>query len=290
MSVREISSESLSLWMPDVCKIAVQAGQKISQMYHQAGQVAVEQKGDGTPVTEADKQADDLICKLLKQLTPDIPLVTEESVQDVPFETRQNWSTYWLVDPLDGTKEFIERTGEFSVNIALINNHEPVMGVVYGPEAGDLYFSIKGQAAYKVVDLKSVVEIDNWPSVHNYAGEISIKSVNDDQPIKVAVSRRHGGMVQHFVSKLKCSELVRMGSALKVCLVAEGEADVYPRFGPTSLWDTAASHCILESAGGKVLNAAGHSLQYVQTESLLNPFFMAIGDESYSWPSFPEVL
>ncbi|GKT12546.1 MAG: 3'(2'), 5'-bisphosphate nucleotidase [Thiomicrorhabdus sp.] len=288
-----INKEIVSLsakWMPEVCKIAVEAGQLISEMYHQSESILVEQKGDGSPVTEADKKADALICQKLQQLTPDIPLVTEESVQDVPFEQRKDWATYWLVDPLDGTKEFIERTGEFSVNIALIHNHQPVLGVVYGPENGDLYFSSKGSLAYKVVDLKSVIEIDNWQSLVNYAGEISINPMKSSSPIKVAVSRRHGGMIQHFIAKLGKTELVKMGSALKVCLVAEGTADVYPRFGPTSLWDTAASQCILESAGGQLLNAAGHPLQYVQTGSLLNPFFMATGDADYPWPNFPEIL
>ena len=277
-------------WLPQVCKLAVEAGQLISEMYHQSASIVVEQKGDGSPVTEADKRADALICQRLQQLTADIPLVTEESVQNIPFEQRKDWSTYWLVDPLDGTKEFIEGTGDFSVNIALIHNHQPVLGVVYGPEAGDLYFSSKGSLAHKVIDLKSVVEIDNWQALINYAGEISVSHVTASSPIKVAVSRRHGGMIQHFIDQLASAELVKMGSALKVCLVAEGKADVYPRFGPTSLWDTAASQCILESAGGALLNAAGHPLQYVQTESLLNPFFMAVGDESYDWPHFPAIL
>jgi len=290
MTVNQGFLEQLDQWMPEVCKISVEAGQLVSEMYHQSESLSVETKTDGTPVTEADKKADTLICHRLRALAPDIPLVTEESVQSVPFDERNSWSTYWLVDPLDGTKEFIERTGEFSINIALIHNHQTVMGVVYGPEKGDLYFSRKDDLAYKVVDLKSVIEIDNWSALVNYAGEISVNTVSESSSIKVAVSRRHGGMIKQFISKLPKTELVKMGSALKVCLVAEGKADVYPRFGPTSLWDTAASQCILESAGGAVLNAANHPLMYVQTESLLNPFFMAIGDKTYQWPRFPEVF
>jgi len=290
MSDNAISATDLFQWMPEVCAIAYQAGRQISTMYHQLEPISVKQKSDGTPVTIADKRADDFICQALQALTPHIPLITEESVQAVPFTTRQNWSTYWLVDPLDGTKEFIEGTGEFSVNIALIHNHQPVLGVVYGPELGNLYFSMKGQSAYKMAGLGSDFDVSNWPEIVSKAEMISVSPVAEGQTIRVAVSRRHGGMVAHFMSKLGKTKQVRMGSALKVCLVAEGQADVYPRFGPTSLWDTAASQCILESAGGAILNAASHPLQYVQTESLLNPFFMAVGDDRYDWPHFPEIL
>lgn len=308
MNSSAVTSEELAKWLPEVCHIAYLAGQHISTLYHLSERLDVEDKIDGSPVTEADKQADKMITTALHSLVPTIPLITEESVADVPFETRQAWSTYWLVDPLDGTKEFIGRTGEYSVNIALIVDHLPVLGVVYGPEVGDLYFSIKGQKAFKLSNLTADLSQNQWLSLLANAQPIHVNSLQEkhsvsqqdgvskglenqtEERIRVAVSRRHGGVLQRFTAQLGEVTLIKMGSALKTCLVAEGKVDIYPRFGPTSLWDTAASHCILESAGGDVLNAAGHPLQYVQTESLLNPFFIAVCDKNYPWPHFPEVF
>lgn len=308
MSSSKVTPEEMVKWLPEVCHIAYLAGQHISTLYHQSERLDVEDKTDGSPVTEADKQADKMISAALHTLVPAIPRITEESVADVPFETRQAWSTYWLVDPLDGTKEFIGRTGEYSVNIALIVDHQPVLGVVYGPEVGELYFSIKGQKAFKLSNITSALSHKQWLSLLAKAQSIQVnclelkhsetkqngvsKDVGNqtDNRIRVAVSRRHGGVLQRFTAQLGEVTLIKMGSALKTCLVAEGKVDVYPRFGPTSLWDTAASHCILESAGGALLNAAGHPLQYVQTKSLLNPFFIAVCDKNYPWPHFPEVF
>jgi 3'(2'), 5'-bisphosphate nucleotidase len=308
MNSSVVTPEELVKWLPDVCYIAYLAGQHISTLYHQPERLEVEDKTDGSPVTEADKQADKMITAALQSLVPTIPLITEESVADVPFETRQAWSTYWLVDPLDGTKEFIGRTGEYSVNIALIVNHQPVLGVVYGPEVGELYFSMKGQKAFKLSNITANLSHNQWLSLLTKAEAIQVSSLEEkhsagqedgvskgmenqtEERVRVAVSRRHGGVLQRFTAQLGEVTLIKMGSALKTCLVAEGKVDIYPRFGPTSLWDTAASHCILESAGGDVLNAAGHPLQYVQTESLLNPFFIAVCDKSYPWPHFPEVF
>ena len=298
------SSLPLEKWLPQVCEIAYNAGQLISEYYHQDEEVDIESKADGSPVTEADKAADDLICYALQKLTPNIPLVTEESVERVPFEERQAWSTYWLVDPLDGTKEFIANTGEYSVNIALIHNHHPVLGVVYGTELGDLYFAVNAEKECsemaqqitraakleKLMPAKIKPNLD-WPSLVEQANPIQVRPLPvGDASYKVAVSRRHGGALQRFMGQLGHCTTVKMGSALKTCLVAEGKVDVYPRFGPTSLWDTAAAQCILEAAGGAVLNAAGHPLEYIQTESLLNPFFIAVNDKNYNWPAFPEVM
>lgn len=285
----------LQALLPHVCKIAFVAGTKISTIYHQAGAVAVEKKHDGSPVTIADQQADDFICHALTNLLPDVGLISEESVERVPFATRQAWSCYWLVDPLDGTKEFIERTGEYSVNIALIDAQQPVLGVVYAPEKGELYCAVHGCGAFKITGLLALeagITDQAWLTVMAQAQPIeSRRLVGQTHPvINVAVSRRHGQSTTKFVAQLGETHRIIMGSALKTCLVAEGRADVYPRFGPTSLWDTAASQVVLEAAGGAVLNAAGHPLKYVQTQSLLNPFFMAVGDADYAWPKFPEVF
>ncbi len=293
--------------LPEVCRIAYDAGQQISAYYHQNDELEIEEKKDGSPVTEADQIADAFICECLTNLAPDIPMATEESVAKVPFTQRKDWQTYWLVDPLDGTKEFIAGTGEYSVNIALIHNHHPVLGVVYGPECGTLYFGVqnhpadmpagqfaKGGKISRLLPIKSKLVFD-WLELTRNAKSIHVAPRPNEQqlntkPIRVAVSRRHGGSLQRYMAELGHYQKVKMGSALKTCLVAEGKADIYPRLGPTSLWDTAAAQCVLEVAGGAILNAAGKPLEYVQTESLLNPFFIAVSHADYDWPAFPEVL
>ncbi|QCU90796.1 3'(2'),5'-bisphosphate nucleotidase CysQ family protein [Thiomicrorhabdus sediminis] len=297
----------LNQWLPEICHIAYQAGQLIGRYYRQ-NSVNIEKKSDGTPVTEADLAADKVISKALRALTPDIPIITEETLAQIDFEKRQHWATFWLVDPLDGTKEFIDQTGEYSVNIALVVDHKPVLGVVYGPELGNLYFAshqlndamqmpcgkLKGlwpqQQAQDTADSASL----NWDYLLKQAAAIGVaehpQQLKRQRSFKVAVSRRHGSQVQSFMNDLGMAQAMKMGSALKACLVAEGAVDVYPRFGPTSLWDTAASQAIVEAAGGAILNAAGHPLQYVQTPSLLNPFFIVVSHADYQWPKFPEVM
>lgn len=266
------SEKDYQAWLPEVCKAAHQAGKQILEIYR-CPECEVEKKADGSPVTLADKMADESIRLALAKLTPNIPVVSEENVDSTPFSERQHWAVYWLVDPLDGTKEFIERTDEFCVNIALIVNHQPVLGVVYGPVLDVTYCAIKGQAATKVYQ--------NQPQTIQVRLPIR-------EPVKVALSRRHGTKVKAFQAALPHSETVHMGSALKSCLVAEGVADVYPRFGPTSHWDTAASQVIVEAAGGRIVDAQGHDLRYQPSPSLLNPYFMVIGDPEFAWPEFPQ--
>ncbi|MDG6777264.1 3'(2'),5'-bisphosphate nucleotidase CysQ [Thiomicrorhabdus sp. zzn3] len=279
---------SLIPLLPEVCRIAVEAGEQILQIYHHPDETPVDLKSDGTPVTIADQKADLLISAALNRLTPDIPLVSEESVSEIPFETRQAWSTFWLVDPLDGTKEFIEGTGEFSVNIALIHNQQPVLGVVYVPVTRVLYYAFKDQGAYKQTNPQLVPSM-SWAQCFNPEYQISVDTVEVGRPVRVAVSRRHGSKINAFLDALGPNKLVRMGSAIKSCLVAEGAADVYPRFGPTSLWDTAAAQCVVEEAGGQLVDRQGNALRYAQSETLLNPYFMVVGDCRYSWPEFPQV-
>ncbi|MBE0494166.1 MAG: 3'(2'),5'-bisphosphate nucleotidase CysQ [Thiomicrospira sp.] len=265
------SKNDYQAWLPEVCKAAHHAGKLILEIYR-CPECKIEKKADGSPVTLADKMADESIRLALTKLTPNIPVVSEENIDSTLFSERQNWSVYWLVDPLDGTKEFIERTDEFCVNIALIVNQQPVLGVVYGPVLDVTYCAIKGQAASKVYQNKTQTIQVRLPV---------------REPIKVAVSRRHGTKVKAFQAALPASETVHMGSALKSCLVAEGVADVYPRFGPTSHWDTAASQVIVESAGGRIVDAQGRDLRYQPSPSLLNPYFMVVGDPQFAWPAFP---
>ncbi|WP_044412022.1 3'(2'),5'-bisphosphate nucleotidase CysQ [Thiomicrospira microaerophila] len=259
-------------WLADVAEIARQAGEVILQVYR-CEDCGVEKKADGSPVTEADKQADQLIRQALGRLSPDIPVVSEENIHATPFSERETWACFWLVDPLDGTKEFIERTDEFCVNIALVINGESVLGVVYVPVFDWLYMAHKGGQAIKVD--RGVEQV------------VSVRKLIKP-PVNVTVSRRHGKKVEQFIDAIAPAKTVHCGSAIKSCLVAEGQADVYPRFGPTSHWDTAASQVIVEAAGGRIVDALGRDLQYLPTETILNPHFMVVGNSRYPWPDFPQ--
>lgn len=266
-------------WLAHVCQAAREAGQVIMNIYQQHDP-QVEHKSDGTPVTIADKQADQRVRRALSKMTPHIPVVSEENLESTPFSQRVNWSSFWLVDPLDGTKEFIERSGEFCVNIALIVDHKPVLGVVYGPVLDVMYCAVKGGQATKTQTLNGQTHtqtLTTHPPLQ----------INGAHPVRVAVSRRHGRKAGEFINKLGSTEIINMGSALKSCLVAEGKADVYPRFGPTSHWDTAASQVIIEAVGGRILDTYGYDLSYQPTESLLNPHFIVVGDADFAWPAFP---
>ena len=261
-------SDSLSV---AVCEVASQAGQVILEIYDQAYEVI--EKADGSPVTVADHRAHDLISEQLAPLLPGTPLLSEESAE-ISYQQRADWLRFWLVDPLDGTKEFVRRNGEFTVNIALIEDGVPILGVVHTPVRRMTHFAVTGGGA--------------WRQVEDAAAEpITIRPYLDGA-VRMVASRSHSGAeVDQFRDSLRAQsgqevETVSMGSALKVCLVAEGVADVYPRLGPTSEWDTGASHCILNEAGGRLMDCAGNELQY-NKPTVLNPWFLAVGDTSYDW-------
>jgi 3'(2'), 5'-bisphosphate nucleotidase len=263
------SSESYQELLRPVIQIAYQAGRRILEIYD-AG-FEVEEKSDNTPLTEADLAADKIITQGLQDLTPGIPILTEES-DLVPFKERENWPLYWLVDPLDGTREFIKRSGEFSVNIALVKENTAVLGVIYAPVMGCLYYASKGEGAFKKSELDDPVEI-------------GVRKC--PKKIVVAGSRSHQTKeFTNFLKKLPDSEIMCVGSALKSCLVAEGVADIYPRLGPTSEWDTAAAQCIVEEAGGHITDTKMHTLQYNLKDVLLNPHFIVFGDDSVDWFSY----
>ena len=249
--------------------IAKQAGAAILEIYQQDFDVYT--KEDSSPLTEADLAAHNIIVDALQKLTPEIPVLSEESTK-ISFETRSSWSRYWLIDPLDGTKEFVNKNGEFTVNIALIDNHKPVMGVVYVPVKDTTYFGTVGEGAF--------VERD---------GEISgIKASSKAQtPLRVAGSRSHAGeSLKRFLAEVGAHEMLSMGSSLKLCLVAEGKADLYPRLGLTSEWDTAAAQAVVEAAGGKVTDSNMNPLIYNTKESFLNPHFFVFGDASIDWSAY----
>lgn len=253
-----------------VSSIAQQAGCAIMAIYQQ--DFDIEQKADQSPLTEADTAAHQLIMQQLAKLPLAAPVLSEEAPE--LFKGADELGRYWLVDPLDGTKEFIKRNGEFTVNIALIENGKPTLGVVYAPALEVCYTAAVGLGAFKAQG--------NSP-----ATPIKVTEHQASQAWRVVGSRSHTGeSMQAFLAKLGHYELIAMGSSLKLCLVAEGAADIYPRLGLTSLWDTAAAQCVVEQAGGCVVQLTGEPLNYANAQEVLNPFFLAIGHSEMDWPSY----
>lgn len=250
------------------------AGDAILEVYET--DFDVETKSDESPLTQADLAAHRVIAAGLAELTPDIPLLSEES-SPPSFAERQSWSRYWLVDPLDGTREFVNRNGEFTVNIALIDNHRAVFGVVGVPIQAIVYTG----------DLETATALR-----HDAAGTTPLRGRArlDGTPLVVVASRSHGGeRLEDYIEKLAQSfgevERTPVGSSLKLCILAEGKADLYPRLGPTSEWDIAAAHAVLEAAGGAVWAAGGEPMTYNRKESFLNPEFFAAADSAFPWKS-----
>jgi 3'(2'), 5'-bisphosphate nucleotidase len=241
-----------------VIAIAHQAGAAIMQIYAQpSGQI--HSKADQSPLTAADLASHRIICQHLAELTPDWPVLSEESA-DVPYAQRNAWKKYWLVDPLDGTKEFIKRNGEFTVNIALIENGKPVLGVVYAPVLDTCYYGTRDGGAYVQRKIDA-------------AQPIQAKPHTTGTTVKVVASRSHSdARTVALLDKLGNCETISMGSSLKLCLVAEGMAHFYPRLGPTMEWDTAAAHAIVNAAGGVVCDSTGQELTYNKPD-LHNPEF-----------------
>ena len=255
--------------MEPLVALAREAGDAILEVY--ATDFEVQEKNDESPLTKADLASHRIITAGLERLTPDIPIISEESGLPA-FEERRKWSRYWLIDPLDGTKEFVKRNGEFTVNIALIDEHRPVLGIVHVPVQGKTYTGCQGQGA-------AIRDIDASPQ------PISI-SRTSATPVRVVGSRSHrGASLDTFFHRLGDAEMVPMGSSLKFCVVAEGRADVYPRLGPTSEWDTAAAQAVVEQAGGAVLELDGRPLRYNAKENILNPHFLVQGPVDHDWLS-----
>lgn len=250
-----------------VIGIAHDAAAAIMEVY--AGGFDVERKSDDSPLTAADLAAHRVIVHGLTRLTPDVPVLSEESAQ-VAWEVRRHWGTYWLVDPLDGTREFIKRNGEFSVNIALIHQGAPIFGVVQAPVTGVVWHAVRGEGAYRREGLRDSVLHTQIPPA---------------SPLRVAASRSHRGpRTETMLSRMGEIELVAQGSSLKFCRIAEGSLDAYPRLGPTSEWDTAAGQCVLQAAGGVLLAAdTGKPFRYNRRDTLLNGDFIALGDASLPW-------
>ncbi len=243
------------------------AGDRILEVY--ASDFNVEAKDDRSPLTAADLAAHRAIIDGLTALTPAIPMLSEESCE-VPYATRAAWSRYWLVDPLDGTKEFVKRNGEFTVNIALVDAGVPVLGVVHVPVT---------QVTYSAATELGAFRRDGDGAARPIKTRVPAAS-----PPVIAGSRSHAGdSLGAFLERVGPHELVSIGSSLKFCLVAEGKADCYPRFGPTSEWDTAAAQAVIECAGGTVTDLEGAKLRYNAKDSLLNAGFIVIGDPAHDW-------
>ncbi|MDA3910234.1 MAG: 3'(2'),5'-bisphosphate nucleotidase CysQ [Bacteroidales bacterium] len=254
-----------------VLKTAVDAGNAILQIYNHEN-FEVELKSDNSPLTKADKKAHDIIVDALKKT--EIPVLSEES-EDKAFETRKNWERFWLVDPLDGTKEFIKRNGEFTVNIALIEKGIATAGIIYVPVSRELYFGISKQAAYKIV-ISEETNLENLFASFTESQQIKVQNAKDK--LTIVGSRSHKSEeTTAFISEIEKhfnTEMLSRGSSLKICMIAEGKAQLYPRFAPTMEWDTAAGHAIAVAAGAEIINwETGKALQY-NKKNLRNPWFL----------------
>ena len=246
--------------LPDVIKIADEASEKVLHIYQ--SDFKVNYKEDHSPITAADIASHDIIVKGLRQISRDIPILSEEGAE-IPWEERKKWRRFWLIDPIDGTTDFTQRTGEFTVNIAMIEDGEPVMGVVTAPALKEAFWGIKGEGAHMR---------DRTGRVHR------IRVAEPKDTLRVVASKNHlNEETRAFIDTLGAHETVQAGSSLKFCRIAEGHADIYPRMGPTSEWDTAAAHAVLVAAGGKVQTPEGQPLVYGK-ENILNPNFIAAGN------------
>lgn len=263
----------MKTWLAEVRHIAEEAAEVILEVYL-SEDLQVSVKEDFSPLTQADLASHRCIVAGLEGMAPDLPILSEES-QGITYDERRHWDTFWLVDPLDGTKEFLRRNGEFTVNIALIHGHRPVLGVVHIPVSGHTYWAAEGEGAFRSISGKTV----------------PLRAAQAvGQPVKVVASRSHGSTpTVAFLDKMAREhdlEIVSKGSALKLCMVAEGEAELYPRLAPTMEWDTAAAQCVVEQAGGHVTTLANEPLQYNKAD-LLNPFFMVASPAvSAIWPAY----
>ena len=243
--------------------IVARAGAAIMRIYDLG--FTVQRKEDDSPLTLADLESQRVIIEGLTEVTPGIPILSEESAQ-APWDQRKTWRELWVVDPLDGTREFIKRNGEFTVNIALVVDHEPVLGLVAAPARGLLFWGARGLGAF---------------SHPKEGAQIPIHVSDPHRPLRVVGSRSHAtAETAGYLARVGPHEMTGIGSTLKFCLVAEGKADLYPRFGPTSEWDTAAGQALLEAAGGCVTRLDGHRLRYNCRPSVINGDFLAFSDPS----------
>jgi 3'(2'), 5'-bisphosphate nucleotidase len=263
--------------LENVVSLCESAGRAIMSVY--TAEFEIDYKQDQSPITSADKAAHEILMSGLAALLVDVPVLSEEA-EAPDYKIRRRWQRYWLVDPLDGTREFISGNGEFTVNVALIDQGEPVLGVVHAPVSRTTYIGVKGEGAEKREDgIRHAIRVRTVASRQD-----------SNLPIEVVISRRHGleetaTLMERMENALGCVTTKSVGSSLKLCLVAEGKADLYPRLAPTCEWDTAAAQAVVEAAGGVVFSDDFLPLRYNQKPTLLNPYFYAVGDVNFTWPS-----
>ncbi|MDD5036899.1 MAG: 3'(2'),5'-bisphosphate nucleotidase CysQ, partial [Methylococcaceae bacterium] len=256
-----------SRFLEDVVALARLAGEKILDIYHSDFRVG--QREDDSPLTAADLASHHCLTEGLQNLPGAYPVLSEESAPP-PFEERREWETYWLIDPLDGVGEFIDRQGGFTLNIALIHQHKPVLGLVYAPALETCYFAAEGCGAFKKVGQR-------------IPEEIHVRMSSPQTPLVLGSRSSHPEKLDAYLDHLGAHDWQCQGGSLKFCLIAEGKADLYPCFDPSSEWDTAAAQCIVEAAGGSVIDLLGKALRYNANPSLLNPHFLAFGDKTRDW-------
>lgn len=267
MAMDDIGDAGMDVLREGIIAIARDAAAEILKIYE--SDFAVQHKDDKSPLTAADLAAHRCIVAGLQELTPDIPILSEESAEQVPTATRRSWPRMWLVDPLDGTREFVKRNGEFTVNIVLIDDGAPVLGVVQAPVTGAVWHGQTGRGAFRRDGDVDIALHTRRPAT---------------APLQVAASRSHRNpRTEALMDRIGDAESVALGSSLKFCRLAEGGMDVYPRFGPTSEWDTGAGQCMLEAAGGVVIDPRGRPLRYNQRDTILNGDFFALGDPNLPW-------
>lgn len=257
----------MNISLDRICEIARAAGGIIMGVYNGSKEDwDVSRKGDNSPLTLADQRANDYICKALKDSYPDIPIVSEEN-KAIDYEERKGFESFWLVDPLDGTKEFIKRNGEFTVNIALVHQGSPTLGVIYAPVLDRMFFADAGKGAWE--------KTKGAESKRLHVNDFSLS----DQGLRLVCSRSHlSAETESFVNTFNQPELKSMGSSLKMMLIASGEADIYPRLAPTMEWDTGAADAILKEAGGLLIRSDTLRPIDYNSQELRNPFFLAIGN------------
>jgi len=270
-------NKSIEYMTKEIINIVKKAGKEILEVYNK--DIDIEYKDDKSPLTEADKRAHSIIEKELKKIS-NFPILSEEG-KNIPYEIRKNWEYFWMVDPLDGTKEFIKKNGEFTVNIALIYKSKPILGVVYAPAIDILYYGGEKIGAYKVENGKTIKLNPVKTEKNSYLTVIASKShLNEETKEFIKIIENHFNNV----------ETISIGSSLKICLVAEGKADIYPRIAPTMEWDTAAAHAVLSASGGKMVKyKKTQNLKEIKNlpeleynkENLLNPYFIALRSDVF---------
>ena len=243
----------------DICS---EAGNEIMKIYNQSSiaSMEIEYKNDNSPLTLADKKSNESICSSLNNLYPEIPILSEEGAK-IPYQDRKEWKRFWLIDPIDGTKEFIKKNGEFTINIGLIENQRPVLGIVYAPVLKKYWIGSKKDGAFKLENgIQEKIEVNKKSSY----------------PVKVVASRSHKSLkLDDFLSNLEDYKIISMGSSIKICLVAEGTADIYPRLAPTMEWDTAAAHAVLKYANGSLIDTSTNREMKYNRKNLKNSHFIA---------------